>query len=150
MSPWKRSDYIRLVEETYFGNVSRADIPAVLACFTPDANVVIYHGDRDPRRYRAAAAGEGEHLSTWYAHLTGNFEPRFTEFHHYVDVEAQRCAATFLVTLTPRPGSPLAVHGIQRLRNCNFFDCRDGRIAAMTVYYANPAAAPAMPTGYPS
>jgi ketosteroid isomerase-like protein len=144
-----RDAYVELVEEHYFGNVSRGDIEAVVRCFRPDAQVVIYHGDAAPRRYRVGATGPGEPIRDWYRHLVGSFEPRFTEFEHYVDVAAERVASTFLVTLTPRARAAAPEHGVQRLRNCNFFRCANGKIASMIVYYANPLAPGSAPTGYP-
>lgn len=150
-----RDDYVRLVEHDYFGNVARADIPAVVACFTDDATVTIYHGDAEPRIFKAAP-GEGETaLPRFFDHLLANYEPRFTEFVHYVDPPNDRCAAHFLVTLTPKPESAYREAGIQTLRNCNFFRCRDGRIHDMIIYYSNPGTAPgedahgARPTGFP-
>ena len=80
-------------------------------------------------------------MPRFFEHLLANYDPRFTEFVHYVDTANQRCAATFLVTLTPKPGSSYREAGVQRLRNCNFFRCRDGLIHEMTIYYSNPGSA---------
>ena len=150
-----RDDYVDLVEERYFGNVSREDIAAALACFTDDARVTIYHGDAAPRLF-AVSPGAGETpLARFFEHLLSNYEARFTEFVHYVDEAGERCAAMFLVTLTPRPGSPYRDAGVQRLRNCNFFRCRGGLIHEMTIYYSNPVTASGRdahgtrPTGFP-
>ena len=150
-----RDDYVDLVEECYFGNVSRADIPAVVACFSDDATVTIYHGDAEPRVFKAAPTAGETPLPRFFEHLLANYDPRFTEFVHYVDEAGERCAATFLVTLTPKPGSAYGDAGVQRLRNCNFFRCRDGLIHEMTIYYSNPGTAGgtdahgSRPTGFP-
>ena len=150
-----RDDYVELVERRYFGNVTRADIPAVVACFTDDAAVMIYHGDAAPRVFKAAPAAGETALPRFFEHLLANYEPRFTEFVHYVDEANERCAATFLVTLTPKPDSSYREAGQQRLRNCNFFRCRGGLIHEMTIYYSNPGTAYAAdahgsrPTGFP-
>ena len=90
-----RDDYVDLVERRYFGNVTRADIPAVVACFTDDAAVTIYHGDAAPRVFKAAPAAGETALPRFFEHLLANYEPRFTEFVHYVDEANERCAATF-------------------------------------------------------
>ena len=73
-----------------------------------------------------------------------------------MDEANERCAATFLVTLTPKPDSAYRDAGVQRLRNCNFFRCRDGLIHEMTIYYSNPGTAGGAdahgfprPTGFP-
>jgi hypothetical protein len=148
-----RSNYISLVEERYFGSVSRKDIAAVLDCFTSAATVRIYHGDAEPRRFqRDGADGDHSPLEDFYQHLCRNYDPSFSEFTHYVDTEAGRCACTFLVTLVPCEGSAYAESGTQRLRNCNFFTYEADLITDMTIYYANPSAAaggPVRPTGYP-
>ena len=155
-----RDDYVDLVERRYFGNVAQADIPAVVACFTADALVTIYHGDAAPRLFKAQAGADETPLPRFFEHLLANYDPQFTEFVHYVDTAGERCAATFLVTLTPKPDSAYRDAGVQRLRNCNFFRCRDGLIHEMTIYYSNPGAAGdaeahgteahgARPTGFP-
>ena len=150
-----RDDYVDLVEERYFGNVSREDIPAVVACFSDDATVTIYHGDAAPRLFAAAPGAAETPLPRFFEHLLANYEARFTEFVHFVDPACERCAATFLVTLAPKPGSPYRAAGVQRLRNCNFFRCRDGLIHEMTIYYSNPGTAAGRdahgtrPTGFP-
>ena len=150
-----RDDYVDLVERRYFGNVAQADIPAVVACFTADALVTIYHGDAAPRLFKAQAGADETPLPRFFEHLLANYDPQFTEFVHYVDTAGERCAATFLVTLTPKPDSAYRDAGVQRLRNCNFFRCRDGLIHEMTIYYSNPGTAGgedahgARPTGFP-
>ena len=150
-----RDDYVDLVERRYFGSVTRADIPAVVDCFTEDAAVTIYHGDAAPRRFKAAPAAGETPLPRFFEHLLANYEAEFTEFVHYVDEGNERCAATFLVTLTPKPDSAYRDAGVQRLRNCNFFRCRDGLIHEMTIYYSNPSTAGgadahgSRPTGFP-
>ena len=150
-----RDDYVDLVERRYFGNVARADVPAVVACFTADATVRIYHGDAAPRVFKAAPAAGETPLPRFFEHLLTNYKPGFTEFVHYVDTVNERCAATFLVTLTPKPYSPYRDAGVQHLRNCNFFRCRGGLIHEMTIYYSNPGTAGgadahgSRPTGFP-
>ncbi len=153
MSSDARAHYVRLVEEEYFGSVSRADVAGALACFTDDATVTIFHGDAVPRVFKKTPGADETPLSRFFEHLVANYEPRFTEFVHYIEPEAGRCAARFLVTLTPRAESAYRDAGVQRLRNCNFFECRDGRIRDMIVYYTNPGSAGEAvgprPTGFP-
>jgi hypothetical protein len=148
-------EFVQLVEERYFGNVSRGRQAEVLACFTSDAEIVIRHGDL-PVRILKGQPGPGEsHLSDFWRHVNGNFQASFTEFQHFVDVANQRCAATFTVSLTPKPGSTYQALGRQTLHNCNFFWLRESLIERMVVYYSNPDAAAAnipqanRPTGYP-
>jgi hypothetical protein len=148
------AEFIRLVEVDYFGNVSANRQQAVLACFAADAVIQIRHGDRPVRVLKGKPAPGEEHLSEFWRHLNGNFSAQFTDFEHFVDLAANRCAATFTVTLTPHPGSAYFASGVQTLQNCNFFWLEAGLIQRMVVYYANPGAgeanqSSAAPTGYP-
>ncbi|MFO1425482.1 MAG: hotdog fold thioesterase [Steroidobacteraceae bacterium] len=123
----------------------------VVACFTEDAEVLIRHGDNPTRRFAARAAPGVPHISEFWRHLNANFDARFEHFSHVIDIEQQCSAATFVVTLAPKPASPYRERGTLTLQNCNFFWLRDGRIARMIVYYANPdsgGAAAGRPTGY--
>jgi hypothetical protein len=91
-------------------------------------------------------------MREFWSHLNANYDASFGQFDHVVDVEAQRCAATFVVTLAPKPGSAYAARGTLTLLNCNFFWLENGLIARMIVYYANPdtgGPAAGKPTGYP-
>ena len=145
--------YVKLVEEDYFGNVSRQNIAGILACFTADARVTIYHGDNEPRRFSGAGENGASPLPSFFEHLLGNYDPQFSDFTHFVDAENDRCSVHFKVRLTPKADSPYAASGVLNLRNCNFFLCRDGKIHDMIIYYSNPEAAnstgPA-PTGFPT
>jgi hypothetical protein len=139
-----RSDIITLIESRYFGSVMRADLPAIRACFTPDATVLIRHGDNPTRHFDAVT------LMDFYTHICGNYECWFGNFEHTLDLEALRAASRFRVRLTPRPTGLYAAAPAQILENCNFFDLTpDNLIRQMVIYYANPNAAPFAPTGYP-
>lgn len=147
-----RDETIDLVERRYFGSVTRGDLPAICACFTSDAVITILHGDNPPRVLKAQPAVDEPHISEFWSHLCENYDARFDQFDHFIDELAERCAATFSVTLTPRPSSSYFSRGALQLRNCNFFWLRGDRVAKMTVYYANPdtgGAATGKPTGYP-
>jgi len=144
--------YVKLVEEYYFGSVTRQDKGAILDCFTEDARVTIYHGDNKPRRFKGKSTDGELPLGSFFDHLLGNYDPRFEDFIHYVDAAHDRCAAHFKVHLTPKPDSPNLPVGVLVLQNCNFFVCRDGKIDDMVLYYSNPSAANASqptPTGFP-
>ncbi len=152
MGSHRHEDFVKLVEEDYFGSVARQDKAAVLACFTEDARVTIYHGDNEPRRFSARADAGAASLISFFDHLLENYDPHFTDFTHFVDVDNDRCATHFKARLTPKANSPYAAAGVQNLRNCNFFLCRGGKIHDMIIYYSNPEAANAAqpaPTGFP-
>jgi ketosteroid isomerase-like protein len=147
-----RDEWIELIEERYFGSLTRGDIASALACFAPDAVVTVRHGDSLPRTFRNDGEG-ADALRRFFEHLLANYEPSFTDFVHYVDADNERCASRFTVRLTVRPGSAAAAAGDQELKNCNFFDLEDGRISEMLIYYTNPGSAGdggSRPTGYPS
>lgn len=147
-----RAAYVDLVENRYFGSVERGRIADIRACFTDDAVVTIRHGDNPVRVFKARPAAGEQPLEAFWEHICANFDPRFTEFEHVIDVEGGCCAATFLVTLVPKPASVYRPRGTLTLRNCNFFWLDGGRIARMIVYYSNPDSGGtdgAKPTGYP-
>ena len=147
-----RSELIDLCENRYFGNVVRERLDAVIDCFTPDTVVVIRHGDNPERRFYGKPAAGQLHISEFWRHLNANFDARFDDFEHYVDVEQQRIASTFVVTLAPKAGSPYVSRGTLTLKNCNFFEVEAGRIAHMMVYYSNPDTGGdpvGKPTGFP-
>jgi len=52
MKNYNRDDYMRLIEQSYFGNVVQANIDAVLDCFTDDCLITIRHGDNPLRNFR--------------------------------------------------------------------------------------------------
>jgi len=149
VSDYARDYYVDLVENAYFGSVTRGNVPAALDCFTADAQVIIYHGDAAPRRFAMDAKDGESHPQDFFDHLLANYVARFTNFRHFVDAPSECCAATFDVELAPKPDSAYLGAGTRHLKNCNFFHCRDGKIYSMIIYYADPGAAPGAPTGFP-
>ncbi len=149
----KRDDYIYLIEQAYFGNVAKANLDAVLDCFTDDCLVTIRHGDNPLRLFRKKPTVNEKPLSDFYAHLCGNFDPWFGDFTHYIDAENSQCACTFTVKLAPKPESDYFPLGRQTLNNCNFFSYENDKIKEMTIYYSNTEANTVPdnthPTGYP-
>jgi hypothetical protein len=140
-----RADLIDVIESRYFGAVMRADLPAIRACFTPHATIIIRHGDNPVRHFAARSD-----LMDFYTHICGNYDCWFGAFEHTIDLAALRAASRFRVRLTPKPTGLYAAAAVQNLENCNFFDLTpDQRIHHMVIYYANPTAGPAAPTGYP-
>ena len=148
-----RDACIELIEQTYFGNVRRGDLDATMACFTPDARVIIRHGDNPERRFGVKPDTGETALRNFYAHLCGNYTTWFGAFHHTIDGNEDRAASRFTVRLSPKPDKLYADAGDQELLNCNFFEFRNGLISHMIIYYSNPAAGgrqqPGTPTGYP-
>lgn len=147
-----RATMVDLVENRYFGNVSRGAIAQVRACFTDDAIVTIRHGDFPVRMFKARPAAGEARLEEFWEHLCANYDARFTDFEHVLDPAGECCSATFTVSLTPKPDSQYRSSGTLRLDNCNFFWLENGRIARMIVYYSNSGsggAGGAKPTGYP-
>jgi hypothetical protein len=144
-----RQSIKEFVEEAYFGSVARLDLAAIMACFNPDATVIIRHGDNPVRNFAVAPAAAEDNLQTFYAHLCGNYAAWFGEFTHFIDKEAQRSACYFTVRLTPKPEGLYADAPVQVLRNCNFFEYAEDRIQHMIIYYSNAESVRDAPTGYP-
>ncbi|MSO98073.1 MAG: nuclear transport factor 2 family protein [Rhodospirillaceae bacterium] len=155
MPKFNRDYYLKLIETDYFGSVMAAKMDAVLACFTPAAEVNIYHGDNPIRRFFAKPGKDQESFTVFWGHLFENYHAHFGNFHHVIDTEHDCAASTFLPTLTPKPGSAYLAAGILTLNNCNFFRFKDGKIDHMIIYYANPTlgaklgAASSGPTAFP-
>ena len=150
-----RQDTIRFIEQNYFGSVSRGDLAQIMACFAPEARVLIRHGDQLERQFGVKPSVGETPLIDFYRHLCGNYDAWFGEFSHTIDTVEQRAASRFTVQLTPKPDGLYADADKQRLLNCNFFEFKDGVISWMLIYYANPPADPdsantgPKPTGYP-
>ncbi|MGI9309376.1 MAG: nuclear transport factor 2 family protein [Gammaproteobacteria bacterium] len=150
MKPKQRDAVIEFVEQTYFGNVQNGDIDAVINCFTPDAEVIIRHGDKPVRSFAVEPRPGIDNLREFYDHLCGNYEASFGDFEHVVDTTAQRSACYFTVRLKPKADGLYADAQLQELRNCNFFDYNKGRVRFMMIYYANAGSGTETPTGYPA
>ncbi len=144
-----REQVSAFVEDAYFGRVAERDIAAVMACFTPDAQVIIRHGDNPTRRFALQPTAETDDLTKFYAHLCTNYQPWFGDFEHVIDLGVQRSACYFTVRLTPAVSGLYADADTQTLRNCNFFEYAEGLIQHMIIFYSNAAAGAGAPTGYP-
>jgi hypothetical protein len=150
-----RHSYIEFIEQRYFGNVAEGKLDEVLNCFNDDAQVVIRHGDKPERRFALLPQAAESDLLSFYQHLCENYECWFGNYHHYIDIEEGSAASRFTVRLTPISSGIYASYAAQELRNCNFFEFRDGRISDMIIYYANPdsqntkSQQSGKPTGYP-
>lgn len=102
---------IALVER-YFAAVDRMDIPATLACFTPDARFTIATFDTCYR-------GRDSELRAMYERLNGRYARVWHgDFDHVVQAP-QRIASRFRVVNTLHDGS------VQTKNNCNFFRVRE-------------------------
>ena len=149
-----RASCVEFIEQTYFGSVRNGDIGAIMACFDSEAKVIIRHGDNPERFFSVQPSGAATNLLDFYQHICGNYDARFGDFQHFIDIDEQRAASHFKVRLTPKPEGLYAEAGVQELLNCNFFEFNDGLIGHMIIYYANPQGDAATgsaktPTGYP-
>ena len=155
MSAYDRDYYINLIEDSYFGNVSREDISSACDCFADNSQVVIYHGDNPVRTFYKNPDVSQQSLEVFYDHLLGNYDASFYDFVHTIDLDEKRCASNFLVTLSPKPNSEYLNTGTLTLNNSNFFRLEDGKIFYMIIYYANPTLGKMLgntnnsPTGFP-
>jgi hypothetical protein len=151
-----RMSYVEFIEQRYFGSVADGKFEKILDCFADDARVIIRHGDKPERRFAVNPQSNESELLGFYQHLCENFDCWFGDYHHYVDLKEGNAASRFTVRLTPQPKGIYANAPPQKLRNCNFFEFRAGRISDMIIYYANPQThvtnvqlPSGKPTGYP-
>ena len=155
MTSFSRDYYVDLIENSYFGNVTRGDIPSACDCFSKNSEVLIYHGDNPVRNFYKSPSAEQESLEVFYDHLVGNYNASFKDFVHTIDLESDKVASNFLVTLKPKGHSLYLDSGTLTLNNSNFFRFENGRICFMIIYYANPTLGSVLnksnegPTGFP-
>ena len=119
-----RDELIALVQR-YFAAVDGEDIDALLETLTEDCVFTVEtHGVR--LQGHAQIAGMLQRL--WDSHLA----VRHWQFVYVPDAEGGRAAVRFQVENTELDGS------LTHKSNCNFFELRDGRFAAVAVYMAGP------------
>ena len=139
----RRADYIAMVEEVYFGGMTRGDVEPIFALFTPDTTITTFYGATPARRMRADP-GEGEEpLADFFTKAIDTFDVSYSDFEHVVDVDAERIWSIYTLQIAGKPGGPMADSPARQLRNCNFFELRAGKIIAVTAYFANPPVIPA-------
>ncbi len=120
-SPLTAPALVELAEH-YFAAVDRHDVPAVLACFAPDARFSIatystlYEG-RDTQLRAMFERLNERYAQVWHGH-----------FDHVVDVAKQRIASRFEVENITHDGQKLLKN------NCNFFRLQDGLFVEVFVY----------------
>ncbi len=150
-----RADYVKVIEKKYFASVMKQNYDAVLANFTEDARVTIYHGDNPVQIFFKNPKGKQQSFKVFYGHLFDNYLVNFGKYNTVVDVANKKAAATFTPHLKPKKGSAYKKAGDLHLNNCNFFWFRSDKIADMIIYYANPTLGkklgldPKMPTAFP-
>jgi ketosteroid isomerase-like protein len=130
------TDYISLIEHQYFGNMALARPAQILALLTPDAQLTAFHGDDAPRIVRHHPRPGEESFDHFLSALHADFTLHYSQFMHVVDVDTQRAACTFRLEIRSRVPSPAV--GPRVLRNCNFFQFRNGLICAVTAYFSLP------------
>ncbi len=138
-----RADYIAMVEDVYFGGMSRGDVAPIFALFTPDTTITTFYGATPFRRMRAEPGAGEEPLADFFTKAIDTFDVRYTDFQHVIDVEAERIWSIYTLHISAKPDGPMAGTPARKLRNCNFFELKAGKIFAVTAYFANP---PEIPT----
>ena len=136
-----RGDYIKFVEELYFGKVRIADHETVVGYFAPGAALIGYAGDA-PARIMRKYPGPGEHSLDAFMKVAAHFDLTYLDFVHYVDVETERVASHFTLLMTPKPGGAMSHVPARRLKNCSFFRFEKGLLIEVVAYFSNPAASP--------
>ena len=137
-----RADYIALVEDVYFGGMTRGNIAPILALFAPDATITTFYGETPARRMRAEPRAGEELLSSFFSKAVDTFDVRYTDFEHVVDVEAERIWSMYTLHIAGKPNGPMKDSPLRKLRNCNFFEFGEGKLIRVTAYFANPPSIP--------
>lgn len=119
-----REEQITLVQR-YFAAVDGEDLPALLATLSEDC---IFTVETHGVRLEGHGAISGMFDRLWAGH-------RAVKHHRFTfvpDPDGGRIAARFAVENTEHDNS------LTHKSNCNFFEIRDGRFAAVSVYMAGP------------
>ena len=136
MPSTSRAQYIDLIESRYFGNMARSQPHLIMPLLTDDAVLTGFFGSNSPRRVSNDGAPGKESFVAFLSALQADFDLRYSDFFHIVDVELERSACTFRLEIVPRDGTSKI--GLRTLRNCNFFQFQNGLIKAVTAYFASP------------
>ncbi len=131
-----RDQYIDIVEHRYFGAMARARPEQILPLLADTAVLTGFFGSNVPRIVKHHPKEGEESFEQFLGALHTDFALAYSSFEHFVDVDQQRSACTFLLEVTPR--SRDSIVGIRRLRNCNFFRFEAGLITMVTAYFASP------------
>jgi len=131
-----RGQYIDIVQHQYFGGMARARPQQILPLLSDTAVLTGFFGSNAPRIVRHRPAEGEESFEQFLGALHADFALVYSSFEHFIDVDAQRSACTFLLEITPR--NHASTVGVRKLRNCNFFQFEAGLITAVTAYFANP------------
>ncbi len=108
--------------ERYFAAVDRHDLPAVLACFAPEARFSI-------ATYSTLYTGRDSELRAMFERLNARYAKVWHgHFEHVVDVAKQCIASRFEVENITHDGQTLLKN------NCNFFRLQDGLFVEVFVY----------------
>ena len=132
-----RDEYIEIVEHRYFGNMAAARPERILALLSDDVVLTGFTGSAPPRVVRRRPGPGEESFDHFLTALHVDFTLAYSQFVHFVDVPAQRCACTFRLEIRARDTASPA--GTRVLRNCNFFQFRDDLIHAVIAYFSMPA-----------
>lgn len=116
------AEALRALVERYFAAVDQMDLEATLACFVPDARLVIANHGLEYEGRDTGLRGMFERLNKRYASVWHG------DFDHVIDVPAQRVASRFRVENITHAGEKL------HKNNCNFFTLRDGLFSQVYVY----------------
>lgn len=127
MNPLSRDQLVELATRSYFGNVDRKDLEAVLDCFHDTAHLTVQTAFTR-HDGKAALRRMFRDFFTAYARI------RHYDFDCIVDEKEQRINARFDVELVDERGVATALY------NTNFWRVRDGRFQEVFVYMsgANP------------
>jgi hypothetical protein len=131
-----RHQFIEIVQHQYFGSMARAQPGQILPLLADAAVLTGFFGSDAPRLVRQCPGLGEESFERFLGALHAEFALSYTDFEHFIDVDEQRSACTFLLEVTPRNAT--STLPTRKLRNCNFFQFEQGLITAVTAYFASP------------
>ena len=132
-----REQYVNLIENGYFGNMAAGQPQLIMPLLAEDAVLTGLFGANHPRRVSHDGRPGTESFLAFLSALQADFELRYSNFFHIVDVDLERSACTFRLEIIARDVNSNI--GIRTLQNCNFFQFKDGLIRAVTAYFASPS-----------
>jgi hypothetical protein len=129
-----RQDYVELIEDRYFGNMSQGRPEASVALFAPDAVLTARFPGLPARVARHEPRVGEETLTAFFSVVLQSFRVGYRDFWHTVDVPGQRVCSLYTLRLETVNQEAGGGDGpIRELRNVNFFQFDDGRLREVLV-----------------
>lgn len=124
-----RDEYIELIEQRYFGNLTICQPKRSVELFAPDGVLTARFPGVAERVARHQPGPGEETLVHFFSAVLEIFRVSYRDFWHSIDEGAQRASCTYTLRLDPLDTTAEG----RELRNANFFQFRDGLIEQVLV-----------------